>query len=343
MANTTDLTFEMFENPNASTVNHTHHLSDVNSISPLIYWIRAILFACLTILTLAVNILSIVVLKQMNRINEVTRLLLIALNMTDIVFVVLVLFPLVTFAAAGENWTKSSFFCILQVILYSGLLIVDLFILVLINGERYIACTRPLRYEAIVTLKRVKIIILSGVIFGLSYIIIMTSFMYHQYLIEPNFVYFDDRYSMCIARFVSVPTAKIALSRSVLLWFFIAIPITMVAVFLSRLLYISRKQSQLITIEMALYGGNIHNRVARNNKGIYTFLLITVSLVIVWFPTVFVFYYENVIYVQLPTYVVLISQCILCSFSWINVLIYYWRTDEFKKKAKQIFKRQFMK
>ena len=346
MANTTDLTFEMFEgtgNPNISTKNHTQYLSDVSSVSPLIYWVRAILFACLAILTLVVNILSIVVLKQMHRINEVTRLLLIALNTTDIVYVVIVLFPLVTFSVAGGNWTKSSFFCILQVILYSGILIVDLFTLVLINGERYIACTRPLRYEAIVTLKRVKIIFLLGVICGLSYIIIMTSFVYHQYLVEPNFVHFDDRYSMCVNRIVSVPTAKIAFSRSVLLWFFIAIPITMVAVLLSRLLYIARKQSQLITREIALYGGNIHNRVARNNKGIYTFLLITVSLVIVWFPTAFVFYYEHVIGIQLPVYVVLISQCILCSFSWLNVLIYYWRTEEFKKTAKQIFRRQTMK
>ena len=345
MANTRDITYDMFEvteNHNISTRNHTQHLSDISSVSPLIYWIRAILFTCLAILTLAVNILSIIVLKQMNRINEVTRLLLIALNTTDIVYVVIVLFPLVTFAVAG-NWTKSSLFCILQVILYSGLLIVDLFILVLINGERYIACTRPLRYEAIVTLKRVKIIFLLGVICGLSYIIIMASFVYHQYLIEPNFVYFDDRYSICIARIVSSTTAKIAFSRSVLLWFLIAISITMVAVFLSRLLYTARKQSQLVARKMALYGGNIHNRVARNNKDIYTFLLITVSLVIVWFPTAFVFYYEHVIGIQLPVYVVLISQCILCSFSWLNVLIYYWRTEEFKKTAKQIFRRQTMK
>ena len=217
---------------------------------------------------------------------------------------------------------------------------IDLFILVLVNGERYIACTRPLHYEAIVTLKRVKIILLLGVIFWLSYAIIMVSFMYHQYLTEPNFVHFDDRYSMCSIRIVSMTTARIAFSRGVLLWFLLEIPVTLVAVFLSRLLYIARKQTHLIAREMALYGGNVHNRVARNNKGIYTFLLITVSLVIVWFPSGFVYYYEYVTGVQLPAYVALLSQCILCSFSWINVVIYYWRTEEFKKTAKHMFKRQ---
>ena len=334
MANTTDLTFAMFEgteNPNTSTENHTNHSSDASSLSPLIYWIRAILFTCLSILTLAVNILSVVVLKQMHRINEVTRLLLIALNTTDIVYVVLVLFPLVTFSVAG-NLTKSSLFCILQGTLYSGLPMIDLFILVLINGERYIACTRPLRYEAIVTLKRVKMFLLLGVICGLSYIIAMMSFVFHQYLTEPNFVYFDDRYSMCVSRVFSVTAAKVKLSRGVLLQCFVVLPVMMVAVIVSRLLFIARKQTQLIAKEMALYGGNIHNRVARNNKGIYTFLLITVSLVIVWFPSLFVFAYEYFV-VRLPAYVVFLSQYILCSFSWINVVIYYWRTEEFKKNS----------
>ncbi|XP_072043264.1 uncharacterized protein [Amphiura filiformis] len=180
--------------------------------------------------------MSIVVLKRVTSIHDVTRLLLISLTITDLCFGVFQLLPMAVISIAG-NRIHNEFIIICSV--HSSLSgvypFIDLGILVLINAERVVA------------------------------------------------------------------------------------------------------HSRRITRELAHYGGNVHNQPSANNKGIHTFLLISISMAVVWTPTLVVLLCEIVFAIRLPTHVILISQITWYSFSWINITIYYWRNREFRSIAKRIF------
>ena len=303
-------------------------------ISPAFSGIRSAIFALLATATIALNIISIIVVRKMQHINNVTRFLLISLNIVDLCHGVFGLLPPVAFSAV-PNWTPRDFFCALHANLFEILPLMDLIILVMINGERYISCTRPLRHTTIVTLKRVKIIMIVVVSF---WIFMVTTFMlflvpevaeeFEQY---SSILHFDSRYGICVFDLSFTPAGFIVYLSAV-----VVIPILIVVFMIFRLLIIARRLSR--SRKLAGHSGFVHNRQTANNKGLNTFLLITLSMALVWMPFVIVNLCQVSYKLTVPIPFILISQIILYSFSWLNVLIYFWRNKEFRRIAIRLFK-----
>ena len=313
----------------ASLSNTTSH------ISPAFSGIRSAIFALLAIATITLNIISIIVVRKMHQINNVTRFLLKSLNIVDLCHGVFGLLPPVAFSAV-PNWTPRELFCALHANLFEILPLIDLTILVMINAERYIACTRPLRHTMIVTLKRVKIIMVVVVLF---WIFMLTTFMltfmapevFKEYEHYSSLLHFDSRYGICVFDFSFAPEGFIVYLSCV-----VVLPIMIVAFMIFRLLIIARRLSR--SRKLAGHGGFVHNRQTTNNKGLYTFLLITLSMALVWMPFLMVNICQVSYKLTVSIYFILISQIILYSFSWLNVLIYFWRNEEFRKIAIRLFK-----
>ncbi len=290
---------------------------------------------CRSIFHYFINAISIVVLRRMKNIHPVTRLLLVSLNITDLCFAVIVIIPMVSFCIAG-NWIGSLLFCILHSVLFELLPMMDLFILSLlvINGERVIACTRPLRYESIVTITRVKIV-LSLICFLFAFLFFwLTPLAPSGLEFSLNNVVYDHRYAYCIYDLHVINHSYI---HTIYFVFAVILPIAIIVLMVVKLLHVAKSRAKRIARELAQYGGNVHNQ-SSTSKGLHTFLLITIGMVIVWVPISVVLFCETVLGIRMDISLILISQTILLSFSWINVTIYYWRNSEFRNIAIQIFK-----
>jgi hypothetical protein len=109
---------------------------------------------------------------------------------------------------------------------------------------------------------------------------------------------------------------------------------------LSRLLYIAKQQRENeIELQATSCKNNADMRKTQfNTKGIYTFFIITFSILIVWIPHLSVMFYEDVTGTEVAAYAIFITQLILYSFACVNVLIYYFRNKEFKKTARRLLK-----
>ncbi len=294
-------------------------------------WMRATIFTVVAFFTIIINVISIIVLRRMKNIHPVTRLLLISLNITDLCFAVIVIIPMVSFSIAG-NWTGSPLFCTTHAVLFGILPITDLFLLVLINGERVIACTRPLRYQSIVTITRVKIVLAVICFLCNFWFFWLTPFAPLDFSMKN--VAYDHRLAYCIYDFSTMDRTYI---YAIFFVFVLILPIVIILLMVVKLLHVAKSQAKRIAREIARYGGNIHNQ-SSTNKGVHTFLFITVGTAMVWIPISVVSFCEIVFGIRVHIYVILISQTILFSFSWINVTIYYWRNNEFRNIAIQMFK-----
>ncbi len=313
--------------------NQTSHFTN-DSVPVWFAWMRATIFTVVAFFTILINVISIVVLRRMKNIHPVTRLLLISLNITDLCFAVIVIIPIVSFCIAG-NWTGSLLFCMVHSGVLGILPIMDLFILLVINGERVIACTRPLRYESIVTIKRVKIL--------LSIVFVFCAFLFFFWLsplaqldvsINNVNVGYNHRFAYCVYDYTTTDRDYI---YAILFVIAVISPIVIIVLMVIKLLHVAKSQAKRIARELARYGGNVHNQ-SPTNKGLHTFLLITIGMSIVWVPISVVSLCETAFGIRIHICIILISQTILFSFSWINVTIYYWRNNEFRNIAIQIFK-----
>ena len=310
--------------------NHILSVTD-DSVPSWFAWIRATVFTIIAFFSIVINVISIVALRRMENIHPVTRLLLVSLNITDLCFAVIVIIPMVSFSVAG-NWTGSLLSCTTHSVFFGILPIMDLFILLVINGERVIACTRPLRYESIMTITRVKIVLLTMCLLCAFLFFWLTPFAPLDFSI--NNVAYDHRFANCVYDFSTVDRAYI---YAILFAVTVILPIIIIILMVVKLLHVAKSQAKRIARELAQYGGNVHNQ-SSTNKGLHTFLLITVGMAIVWLPTSVVSLCETVFGIQIHISLILISQIILFSFSWINVIIYYWRNSEFRSIAIQMFK-----
>ncbi len=258
--------------------NQTSVTTD-DSVPVWFAWMRTTIFTIVAFFTIFINVISIIVLRRMKNIHPVTRLLLLSLNITDLCFAVIVIIPMVSFSIAG-NWTGSLLFCILHSTLFGILPIMDLFILVVINGERVIACTRPLRYESIVTITRIKIVLCVICVLFAFLFFWLTPLSPSGLHVSVNNVVYDQRYAYCIYDLSVINYSDIYL---IYFAFAVIIPIIIIVLMVVKLLHVAKSHAKRITRELARYGGNVHNQ-SSTNKGLHTFLLITIGMAIVWVP-----------------------------------------------------------
>ena len=295
---------------------------------------RAVVFGILSIFTILINCFSLVVFQRVENMNEVTRLLVMSLTVTDITFGFFGLLPHSILTIYGEK-PELNEFCMVVWFITTTIPYFDLFFLVLINGERYIACTRPLRYATIVTRKRAI-----KVIYGVVIICCLQAVVFLTFIFETNkSVLFNKRYGTC-----SIYTAFNSKEELILLTLIAVFtsfcPIVMVIYMISRLLYIAKQhKEQEIELQAVSHASSIKtHKSSFNRKGVFTFLLITVSVVFVWTPITVVFIFEEISANEISAYVIFCAYVLVYSSAWINVIIYYMRNKEFRMAAKRLLK-----
>ncbi len=147
----------------------------------------------------------------------------------------------------------------------------DLLILIVINGERVNACTRPLRYESIVTITRSKI--------ALSVIgILCTVFFFLLTPLAPvgfidfsvhNIVY-DNRLAYCV---YDLPNMVHSYIYAIYFAFAVILPIAIILLMVIKLLHVAKRQAKRIARELKTASGRISGKDLRffptyNKRGI---------------------------------------------------------------------------
>ena len=296
---------------------------------------RATIIGILGVTTVTINCFSWFVFKRMRHMNQVIRLLMMSLTTSDIIFGLVGLIPHSVLSIFGEQPELKSFCLINWTIVYQ-MHYVDLAFLLFINGERYIACTRPLRYPTIVTTKRTKILIVCFWCVTITLtVFLLTGCTALQF---GNDARYDLRYGSCSLYYVLDDVGRLIMTIISVMGYIV--PTAVISIMLSRLLYIAKQQreSEIELKESSHTANNTDRRKTFNTKGIKTFLLITLSITIVWLPFLGVTVYEETTNTPVSVYVVFISQVCLFSFASVNVSIYYFRNDEFQKTTKRILK-----
>lgn len=321
--------YESF-NMDGTMTTEVNVITETSLLSPDVA--RATICAILTTLSISADCFCIAVLRRAKQINKITRFLMASLTLSDLCVGVFGLAPLVWSAAIGGWPEPLSQWCIihiftLQLFQYCGISAV-----LFLNLECFIAITRPLKYNIIVTKTRTLIVIAIQwsfwIIWGIS-----------MFFIFKNYMFFDHHYGLCVIR-ESVRKLVFVIGGAVL---HIFLPVLVVICMYSRIWYIARQHVARIAernVNQA-YNQNAPRRMRDNNKAFRSFLLVTISIAVLWIPFTVVEIYETVTTKLLHVYVVSFGEFLEFSIPWINVLILFIKYESFRKTAAEVLGHMF--
>ena len=293
------------------------------------YFLTTIIFALLSILAIGGNSLCLLVLRKAQHLKTSTRLFLTSLTCADLLqgllvifpsFVVLIIYDFLSLKTLQNACTVKSIAYMLSNTLSTGSLLC-------VNLDRYIAIEYPLRCGTIMTTKRARISIACiwlPILFG--------SFIgcYTVGLLDITGEY-NDR--LCGFTY-SADVSLIGLSIGMVLLAVFPFIIT-VMIYVRILVIVDRQKTFENTIIVGTTGSRVNARRTQfaERKALNMFLLVTVVSCATWVPFTAVVYY---IYFsgELPSeFTTLFVQIIAFCNPWINILIYTWRDQSFRKCA----------
>ncbi|XP_054471681.1 trace amine-associated receptor 13c-like [Anoplopoma fimbria] len=151
-----------------------------------------ILLSCISLLTVALNLLVIISISHFRQLHSPTNLLLLSLAVSDFL-VGLLLMPVQIFLLGG-CWFLGSLIC--GLFYYPSFILTSVSVgnMVLISVDRYVAICDPLHYSTKITQRRVKICVCLCWICSVFYNgVILTNFLKHP-----------DRYNSCYGECIVV-------------------------------------------------------------------------------------------------------------------------------------------
>ena len=199
-----------------------------------------------------------------------------------------------------------------------------------LSVDRYLAISKPLHYQTIMTFKRGCIA--TGVIW-----LVNTMFVPFLSLVvfEASFEY-SPHISLCM------PTYN---GRHITLFFLVALAITTVIVLIGHYKAIKITQKHLRyqhEVGQVTLGNVDVSGLRKNTKAFKTCLIISGTFIVCWMPTSAVYTFIAYNNIQTPDffglfkYIIAVFFVINFSINWLNVFIYGWRNKEFRKVAKNI-------
>ena len=240
------------------------------------------------------NLFSLLVLYRIHDMHDVTKLLMMALTTTDI--------GVGLFGLTAQLLSHDQAIKLLESVVYLFQLL-GLNILAMITIVRYIAVSRPLRLETLVTKRR-------------AYISLVCTFL------------------ICLALYTNVFLAIFSSSEDTVIYIFLlyaypSIPIVIVFIVYGKLLIISRHHARRIAAA-EINAANAQAQLRRSNfKSLNTILIITGTTTVIWLPHIIGTLTSD------PGIKVLFDS-VHFSNSWLNTLIYYWRNESFRTVAKRL-------
>ena len=196
--------------------------------------------------------------------------------------------------------------------------------LVALSTERYIAITYPLRYPSLVTLNRTRLVLALIWILVLLYEILVACTYNCQ-------VFYDTPTYMCW--FLSTDGHWLSYVSFTL---YLTAPLFLIVFFYGRMFLIAKQHLSRIQAEDASVSRSFGRSTKKESKAATTFAIITISYGLCAAPGICLPLYESFTGKDVPLYIWYLTFNTVYGNSWVNVLVYYWRTKAFRITAKDM-------
>ncbi len=125
-----------------------------DNVPPVYYAMRIVSIICITILVFSSNILALIVIPRTKMASN-SKFLLLSLCRADLIVGFVALFAVAS--SIMNEWPYGTFMCYVVGTLIYAFVTVAVFSLLILSVDRYLAISKPLHYNTIVTKKRLRI------------------------------------------------------------------------------------------------------------------------------------------------------------------------------------------
>ena len=292
---------------NTSEINHEE----------LMYTAHIFTYVLLTvILIFMLNPLCLVVLRRLSGIQETTKLFMMSLTISDLCTGIFSGIPMLTYNIS-QTWVLGDFLCRMFGITFTTFFTLNLFSLVLLTIDRFIAIVSPLRYPTLMTPTRAKVIIacvcsltvtINAIFFG---------------IIVPAQVVGENEALLCLYR----------CDNCLYIWICIlVISLGIILILYVYILKVARHQVRCIA-EQNNIGNNPDEQNAPrriSTRSATTVFIITGAVCLAWIPMI-IFLLLKAKHIIKSKDILDVGELLFYSNSWLNVVIYYFRNREFRQ------------
>ena len=283
--------------------------------------IRTLLYTIFGIIIIFGNIFVIAILPKVHMQSAIAKCYLYSLTLADLFTGIFLAIPLLV-SSAMDRWIFGDVMCAAGAFVRIFFNIAALLSLFAVTVVRFLAIAYPLRYP--IFMNRKKVICVLILIWTMA---LFCSFLYGPVLYrDPEY---QPRFGFCLFT-ISKPGVS-DYSIVICLTIFALLPFLATIILYTRIYYITKKH---IDFTSKFHSQESH-QISRNVKFIKTFTLVIFCFGLAWLPTVFIRYIRQLGGIEVSAQVLSVAECLILSNSGVNVFIYFWRNEEFKKAAKR--------
>ena len=311
------------EDSNVSTLQEQEYGDEINYNI-----LRCFLLIISTLLILTLNPFCLLVLRNVDSIQETSKVFLRSMSTADLGVGIFVAVPM-TASAISENWPFGDVLC--GILSFANILFVcgSLLSLLMLTVDRYISVVYALRYHSLVTVKRARIAV--GCTWGITALVV-TGF---GFITKWQSVYSKDML-LCFFYLQNTGNMYVKYTQASMIN---GITITCLLVILTaytRLFMISRHHAQRIDVinNQIAFGRNQPAVPRPSNKSLHTLLIIGLT-------TFFLNILPVLSFILIQKHYLFMLVLPVLTKSWLNVLLYYIRNTEFRQAARSLLISQY--
>ena len=290
--------------------------------------LSSLTWSALACISLPMNILALMVLSRSNKIEDVTKVFLKSLTISDIIMCVIYNIPAIGIAATGY-WPYGEVLCTIQGLVLDPVSLTIYILVLAINVERYIYIIHPLKYQRFCSVFRARLVVVITWIF----VILLKS---PAGLTSFKHVAFIAKHQCCVLFPPESNSAYKIYAASIMAICFLTLVI--VICLYGRILQFANNSAKRFNRSSG-YGSRTISpglQIKRNIKGATTCLLLTLSIIFSMLPVSIIFSLEYRD-IKVNKYVVFICHIAFQSGGIFDVIIYYLRNRSLNGSVQQVF------
>ena len=283
---------------------------------------KATVIGVIIVFNIFANSLTLVILSKVHEMNPVTKVFMISMTLSDLgwAFIFMTVLP----STAVDRWPFGAVFCSVVgflAVLFATVTALSLFS---VTCERFLAVTKPFKYNTLMTVPRARVISLCLWFVGIT-VAVLNGFM------PRRAIYFYQKWHICTTGTENPSDVDIIGIVSVLLLG--TVPFGLILAMFTKLFLLAKYHNAKIAAQERVVG-----QVGRKSdrKALTTFFIMTTCLTTWGFPVMTVFVYDYITKEEVSPWLTSLAELAAFSNTFINVLIYYLRNTAFRQTAKTL-------